>query len=537
MHDGNPLLACHGCAEKHFTPALRPPAESVLRLAEQIEQTQLVQTLLDAYPEIVIIVNRERSIVACNSVLPAILGCEKSTLIGQRPGDAVGCVHAGAAAGGCGTSESCRFCGALQAMAACIETRRPTRRECRVQTQELANSFELAVLATALQFGDDELTIVAFRDTSGEIRRALLERTFFHDALNLAGGIQGLSEMAVRGDEADFQAISGRLHVLVNELVEQIRAQRDLLAAERGDLRPHPTRVSARGVLETTRESYELNPACMGRRIIVEMPDEDDVCVDTDPALLARVLGNLTKNALEASAVGQAVTMRCKRTPDGSAAFEVHNAALMPREVQLQLFHRSFSTKGSGRGVGTFSVKLLTERYLNGRVTFRSEPGHGTTFEVCIPAVPAGATNEPASIEESRVLATRRVLLAEDGPEIRRIVTIYLERAGAVVSTAENGAVALRVYERQADSGVPHDLIVLDHDMPVLDGLKTGVRLRALGYAGPLVLLTADATAAMRNSALESGFTDVVCKPVSQSSLIDTLAKQIAEHSDGGAPV
>ena len=65
--------------------------------------------------------------------------------------------------------------------------------------------------------------------------------------------------------------------------------------------------------------------------------------------------------------------------------FWVHNQGHMPRKVQLQVFQRSFSTKGAGRGIGTYSVKLLTERYLGGRVTFTSEPQAGTTFRIRLP--------------------------------------------------------------------------------------------------------------------------------------------------------
>jgi signal transduction histidine kinase len=68
----------------------------------------------------------------------------------------------------------------------------------------------------------------------------------------------------------------------------------------------------------------------------------------------------------------------------------------MPADVQLQMFHRSFSTKGKGRGTGTYSVKLLTEKYLQGRVAFTSTPASGTTFEVTLPyALPMAAAAQP----------------------------------------------------------------------------------------------------------------------------------------------
>jgi signal transduction histidine kinase len=104
----------------------------------------------------------------------------------------------------------------------------------------------------------------------------------------------------------------------------------------------------------------------------------------SDPALLSRVLTNLVKNALEASAVGEIVTLTCRSWGE-FVEFSVHNPSVMPPEVRRQIFQRSFSTKGAGRGLGTYSVKLLTERYLGGTVDFDSVEGEGTTFRARYP--------------------------------------------------------------------------------------------------------------------------------------------------------
>jgi sensor histidine kinase regulating citrate/malate metabolism len=92
----------------------------------------------------------------------------------------------------------------------------------------------------------------------------------------------------------------------------------------------------------------------------------------------------MVKNALESSPENAVVTLGANASEKGTE-FWVHNESAMPREVQLQVFQRSFSTKGEGRGLGTYSIKLLTERYLNGKVTFTSSMDDGTTFRVLIP--------------------------------------------------------------------------------------------------------------------------------------------------------
>ena len=100
--------------------------------------------------------------------------------------------------------------------------------------------------------------------------------------------------------------------------------------------------------------------------------------------LLRRVLGNMLKNALEATPPGKAVSLSCS-SDQGTVTFSVHNPKPMPRDVQLQIFQRSFSTKGSGRGIGTYSMKLFTERYLGGTVHFTVSEEEGTTFRVSLP--------------------------------------------------------------------------------------------------------------------------------------------------------
>ena len=94
----------------------------------------------------------------------------------------------------------------------------------------------------------------------------------------------------------------------------------------------------------------------------------------------------MVKNALEATPEGGTVSLVAEQSGEGNIRISVHNAGVMPRSVQLQIFERSFSTKpGSGRGVGTYSVKLFTEQFLKGRVSFTSDPIRGTIFTVTLP--------------------------------------------------------------------------------------------------------------------------------------------------------
>ena len=109
-----------------------------------------------------------------------------------------------------------------------------------------------------------------------------------------------------------------------------------------------------------------------------------DIELVSDRALLHRILSNMIKNALEACQPGEMVTVGCTEEV-GAAKFWVHNPGRIPMDIQLQVFQRSFSTKGPGRGLGTYSIKLLGEMYLGGKVSFSSSDVAGTVFRIILP--------------------------------------------------------------------------------------------------------------------------------------------------------
>jgi signal transduction histidine kinase len=107
--------------------------------------------------------------------------------------------------------------------------------------------------------------------------------------------------------------------------------------------------------------------------------------LETDRALLGRVLVNMARNALEATPPGGTVRLRSEEEPEsGALRFSVENPGAMPAAVQARVFQRSFSTKGRGRGLGTYGMKLIGERYLCGAVWFDSGP-ETTTFSIRVP--------------------------------------------------------------------------------------------------------------------------------------------------------
>jgi signal transduction histidine kinase len=380
------MSASNNQPETYFAPAARADAQTVATVSQRAAQDRVVCSMLEAVPGFAMLLNEQRQIVAANKRLGDTIGQPFAEWIGKRPGEAVGCLHSAEQAGGCGTAEACSVCGAVQAIVGSKEQGQTLARECRLQlASDPAAALELETVATPLNFGDDELTVFFMRDISGEKRRRVLERFFFHDVLNTAGACEGLSRMLADGECEDAEE-QDEFHKLladgVGQLVEEIQSHRQLMAAEAGELEVAAQSVAISPLLEEVAGLCRHLDAAQNRELIVDCAS--DPVIVTDPGLLRRVLVNLVKNALEATASGGTVTLSAQ-TDDQHVVFIVHNPSAMPPDVKLQVFKRSFSTKGSGRGIGTYSIKLLSEGYLGGRVGFTSAEPDGTTFRVELP--------------------------------------------------------------------------------------------------------------------------------------------------------
>ena len=293
------------------------------------------------------------------------------------------CSNAGgprSAPSGCGTSEACRTCGAVNAILAGLAGRSVSY-ECRVVTTG-AEALDLRVWASPFRWNAGDYVLLVATDISNEKRRQVLERIFFHDLLNTANGIYGIAQL-LSADSTGAGEFKDDLYGASEALVAEIKSQRMLLAAENNELRLERNPVRTLAALDRVTAIVGRQAVAAGKRI-ERAPESLDAELETDETLLARVLGNLLTNALEATAPGHAVRIGA-RGETGGVTFWCWNPAAMPPEVQSQVFQRNFSTKGRGHGLGTYSVKLLVERFLKGRVRFTSNEAAGTLFEVFLP--------------------------------------------------------------------------------------------------------------------------------------------------------
>lgn len=335
-------------------------------------------------PDFLMVLNDKRQIVAVNQQLMNAFGVENpETLLGLRPGEAAGCIHVAEGPDGCGTARNCSVCGAVLAILASQETGLPQQRECHLMMGNDCTALDLDVLATPMKIEHEDFIVLALRDMSSEKRRYVIERVFFHDILNSAGGIRGLASILVDGvDPLKDQQYKQWMVTLSDNLIEEINHQRRLLQAEQGTYIPTIESVELNEILNDVKHMYENHERTPGRILMLEEPPS--ISLSTDKPMLRRIIGNMLLNALEASKPGDSVLLKGDIIAD-NIRISVINPGIMPLDVQLQVFKRSFTTKGKeGRGLGTYSMKLFGERYLSGKVGFSSED-RATTFYIDLP--------------------------------------------------------------------------------------------------------------------------------------------------------
>jgi len=369
--------------QTQFAPPERTPQEILLHQINTLKNHTELTNVLDAIPEYVMILNKEREIVFANKSLMEYLNAGDDFLSkGFRPGEAINCQHAFENEAGCGTTEFCKTCGAVISILNTQYDRLEDFQECRITQKDNCTALDLRVKSTRMAIDGENFTIFTIADISSEKRKQALEKIFFHDILNTAGGILGYTQILRDADPDELTVFSESIQDLSKRLIEEIQAQKQLIAAEGGSLEIRRSSINARILVYETIELYKNHMVAEGKKIVTG--ELFDIEMITDRSLLGRVLGNMLKNALEADPVESVITMSC-RPENGNVVFEVNNRAYMPRNIQLQIFNRSFSSKGKGRGLGTYSMKLLSERYLNGTVTFESNREQGTTFKATYP--------------------------------------------------------------------------------------------------------------------------------------------------------
>jgi PAS domain S-box-containing protein len=339
-------------------------------------------------------------------------------------------------------------------------------------------------------------------------------------------------------------------------LLQIINDVLDLSKIEAGRLQIEQISCSPHQIVAEVVSLMRVRADVKGLPLVVEYSGPTPETIITDPTRLRQILVNLIGNAIKFTEVGSVrVVTRLVADADQEPklTFDVIDTGIgIAKEEIAGIFEpftqgdASTTRKFGGSGLGLAISKRLA-RLLGGDVTVASAAGRGSTFSVTVATGPLDGVpllQHPAEA----ALAARpskqtppdgppkldcRVLLAEDGPDNQRLISLLLRKAGAEVTIAQNGQEtlekALATYpgwgRRWSDPTEPFDVILMDMQMPLLDGYEATRRLRAAGYTGPVIALTAHAMSDDRQKCLDAGCDDYLAKPIDREKLVEMVAK------------
>jgi signal transduction histidine kinase len=357
----------------------------------------VVGALLCSLGTAAFVLNGHRQILAANTAaLETVGGQETTRLLGLRPGEVLGCVHAHEEEGGCGTAPACATCGAVLAVLVALKRGRPEERRCALTVRTATGTADLDLRVRAVPFEVDgqELVMVAVSDVSQQDRQAALEHAFLHDVANVLAGLSSAARTIDSPDPDEAASAVADVRLLTDRLVREVQVQRALGRSDLDDYRPEIVEVSTARLCEDLVRLFRRHPLTARRHLELTRPERD--AVRSDPFLLTRILTGMLENAFEATPAGGKVLLAV-RDLGGAVSLEVHNAGAIPAAVAPRIFQRHFTTKtGSGRGVGTWTMKALGERLLRGEVGFQSHRVAGTTFWLRLPDAPRPSPAAPA---------------------------------------------------------------------------------------------------------------------------------------------
>lgn len=356
-------------------------------------------------------------------------------------------------------------------------------------------------------------------------------------------------------DQANHLETIHRNGEILLDLIDDIL---DISKIEAGKLEVEHTECSPWQILADVAAGMQSRANLKGLALSIESDGPLPKTILSDPARLRQILANLLGNAVKFTEAGQVrviARMLNQRGCEPMLQFDVIDTGIGIATDELVSIFQPFTQADSsshrrygGTGLGLTISKRLAMA-LGGDITVASELGKGSTFSVTIATGPINimSLSEPSKSVVAGAIANNprpkldcRILLAEDGPDNQRLLSLVLKKAGADVTIAQNGREAVEMAlasfagwgRRHNDPTAPFDIILMDIQMPLLDGFEATRQLRQEGYTGPIIALSAHATTQAAHECLDAGCDDYLSKPIDRDALLRKIAAHLAKTTN-----
>lgn len=366
---------------------------------------------------------------------------------------------------------------------------------------------------------------------SHEIRTPLTAIIGYADLLHDGGGDVSHQTEAVES------IARNALHLLslVNDSLDLAKIEAGMMTAENIPAAPAKIIHEALNMVRQSAQDKRL-------KLELELADKLSEPITTDPTRLRQIILNLLANAVKFTHAGR-ITLKGEIVPSQPPMLRISvqdtGIGMTPGQV-AKLFQpftqgdATVSRRYGGTGLGLALAQQMA-RLLGGGILVDSTPGRGTRFTLQVLAYPAAVSaGLPAPKPKCArgVLAGARVVVVEDAPDTQRVLRLLLEREGAQVKTASNGQEAVAFLGSYKLPCV----VLMDIQMPILDGFAATQQLRDMGFASPIIAVTAQTSREDRERCLKAGCNDFLPKPIHRDELIQLLAGWLA-HAVAGQNV